>query len=47
MFNYGDRVRINCTYFNDDVNGKKGICSWEDEKPISIEWLLGKKDKNE
>lgn len=23
MFNYGDRVRINCTYFNDDVNGKK------------------------
>lgn len=25
----------------------EGICSWEDEKPISIEWLLGKKDKNE
>lgn len=23
------------------------LCSWEDEKPISIEWLLGKKDKNE
>lgn len=23
------------------------LCSWEDEKPTSIEWLLGKKDKNE
>lgn len=23
------------------------LCSWKDEKPISIEWLLGKKDKNE
>lgn len=23
------------------------LCSWEDEKPISIEWLLGKEDKNE
>lgn len=23
------------------------LCSWEDEEPISIEWLLGKKDKNE
>lgn len=23
------------------------LCSWEDKKPTSIEWLLGKKDKNE
>ena len=23
------------------------LCSWKDEKPTSIEWLLGKKDKNE
>lgn len=23
------------------------LCSWEDEEPTSIEWLLGKKDKNE
>lgn len=23
------------------------LCSWEDEKPISIGWLLGKKDENE
>lgn len=23
------------------------LCSWEDEKPTSIAWLLGKKDKNE
>lgn len=23
------------------------FCSWEDEEPTSIEWLLGKKDKNE
>lgn len=40
MFNCYDSVRINCTYFNDDVNGKKGICSWEDTKPISISNLL-------
>jgi hypothetical protein len=25
----------------------ENLCSWEDEKPTSIEWLLGKKDKNE
>lgn len=24
-----------------------GLCSWEDEKPTSIAWLLGKKDENE
>lgn len=24
MFNYGDKVRINCPYFNDNVNGKIG-----------------------
>lgn len=23
------------------------LCSWEDEKPTSIAWLLGKKDENE
>lgn len=23
------------------------LCSWEDEKPTSIEWLLGKKAENE
>jgi len=23
------------------------LCSWENKKPTSIEWLLGKKDKNE
>lgn len=23
------------------------LCFWEDKKPTSIEWLLGKKDKNE
>lgn len=25
----------------------ENLCSWEDEKPTSIEWLLGKKDNNE
>ena len=25
----------------------EGICSWKDEKPTSIEWLLGKKAENE
>lgn len=24
-----------------------GLCSWKDEKPTSIAWLLGKTDKNE
>ena len=23
------------------------LCSWKDEKPTSIEWLLGKKAENE
>ena len=41
MFNCYDSIRINCPYFNNDVNGKKkGICSWEDTKPISISNLL-------
>lgn len=25
----------------------ENLCSWEDEKPTSIEWLLGKKGNNE
>ena len=40
MFNCYDSIRINGPYFNNDVNDKKRICSWEDTKPISISNLL-------
>lgn len=32
---------------NNITNVLNNLCSWEDKKPTSIEWLLGKKDKNE
>lgn len=32
---------------NNIIKVLNGLCSWEDEKPTSIEWLLGKTDKNE
>lgn len=41
---YGEKHQINVNSITKVLNG---LCSWEDEKPTSIEWLLGKKDKNE
>lgn len=32
---------------NDITNIVGTLCSWKDEKPTSIAWLLGKTDKNE
>lgn len=49
----GSKGFWNSQYFRIDLNLNSTIhvldnlCSWEDEKPTSIEWLLGKKDKNE
>ena len=49
----GSKGFWNSQYFSIDLNLNSTIhvldnlCSWEDEKPTSIEWLLGKKDKNE
>lgn len=37
-------ITIKVNKYNDIMNG---ICSWEDEKPTSIAWLLGEKDDNE
>lgn len=39
---YGAAMRVNM--INDVIIN---LCSWKDEEPTSIEWLLGKKDKNE
>ena len=39
---YGAAIRVNM--INDVIIN---LCSWKDEEPISIEWLLGKTDKNE
>ena len=41
---YGERHQIRV---NNITKILENLCSWEDEKPTSIEWLLGKKDKNE
>lgn len=35
------------THIHAITNVMNNLCFWEDEKPTSIEWLLGKKDKNE
>lgn len=34
-------------HVNDITNIVGTLCSWKDEKPTSIAWLLGKTDKNE
>lgn len=39
--------RIDLNHINSARHVLDNLCSWEDEKPTSIEWLLGKKDKNE
>lgn len=41
---YGEKYQISV---NSITKILENLCSWEDEKPTSIEWLLGKKDKNE
>lgn len=41
---YGEMYQIRV---NSITKMLDNLCSWEDEKPTSIEWLLGKKDKNE
>lgn len=41
---YGEMPKIRV---NSITKMLDNLCSWEDEKPTSIEWLLGKKDKNE
>lgn len=38
---------IDLNHINSTIHVLDNLCSWEDEKPTSIEWLLGKKDKNE
>jgi hypothetical protein len=37
----------NSMYIRTITDVISNLCSWEDEKPTSIEWLLGKKDNNE
>lgn len=41
---YGEMYQISV---NSITKILENLCSWKDEKPTSIEWLLGKKDKNE
>lgn len=41
---YGEMYQIRV---NSITKILENLCSWKDEKPTSIEWLLGKKDKNE
>lgn len=41
---YGETPKIRV---NSITKMLENLCSWEDEKPTSIEWLLGKKAENE
>lgn len=43
----GQYFMIDLNHINSTIHVLDNLCSWEDEKPTSIEWLLGKKDKNE
>ena len=47
LFNNGQYFMIDLNHINSTIHVLDNLCSWEDEKPTSIEWLLGKKDKNE
>lgn len=43
----GQYFMIDLNHINSTIHVLDNLCSWEDEKPTSIEWLLGKKVKNE
>lgn len=43
----GQYFMIDLNHINSTIHVLDNLCSWEDEKPTSIEWLLGKKDNNE
>lgn len=38
---------LHLMFINNISDILNNLCSWEDEKPTSIEWLLGKKAENE